>query len=412
MDWQSEHFDDAEYVELREKIVKDQDKFHSFKIHNNRIFIRVEPKVDEKLSESSIWKIWVPKKLTTEIIQREHDDPLSAHSGIGKTIERIRRLYFWPRMLKQVREYIVNCEICNKMKPPNSQMRPLMGNRVVVERPFQRIYVDLLGPYPRSGHLKTVILIVVDHLTKFVLLKTLTKGTAAQICDYLKNEVFNVYGVPESIHTDNGVQFRSKEYFTLLSDFKIRESKTAYYSPQSNISERVNRSIVIAIRSYIDNNKHSGWDKYISEIACALRSSIHESVKSSPHFLLFGYTKINCGEDYRILREINCLSEGGVVLHHSTKMSIIHDIVKENLRIAFEKSSKQYNLRARFKDYNVGDTVYVRMHPQSDAARKFNSKFAPQFAKAIVTRKLGSVDYELKDVAGKIIGHFHAKDIK
>lgn len=93
-----------------------------------------------------------------------------------------------------------------------------------------------------------MILIVVDHLTKFVQLKKLSKELAKQVVLFLKNEIFLVYGVPESRRTNNGVQFKSNEYRSLLNDFGIIDSKTAYYSPQSNLSECVNRSIVIAIR--------------------------------------------------------------------------------------------------------------------------------------------------------------------
>lgn len=213
-------------------------------------------------------------------------------------------------MVRQVRDYIQKCDVCKVSKPPNRLMTPPMGQQIQVERPFQRLYIDLLGPYPRTSTGKTTILIILDHFSKFVVLKALNKGTSSQIVQILRNEVFSVFGVPECIHSDNGQQFKSNEYKALLQEFGVRDSKTAMYSPQSNQSERVNRSIIAAIRSYI-LEKHTTWDKYLSEIACALRNSVHETIQNSPHFVLFGYNKINHGDDYKLLRELNALSDGG-----------------------------------------------------------------------------------------------------
>lgn len=69
-------------------------------------------------------------------------------------------------------------------------------------------------------------------------------------------------------------------------------------------------------------------------------------------------------------------------------------------------------MRTRPVTYNIGQVVFIRTHPQSDLSKKFCSKFAPLFVKGIVTKKLGNVNYEIKNQSGKTLGIFHAKDIK
>lgn len=96
----------------------------------------------------------------------------------------------------------------------------------------------------------------------------------------------------------------------------------------------------------------------------------------------------------------------------STKLSLVHDIVKHNISKAYEKSAQRYNLRSRKKEFSVGQIVFVRTHPVSDAAKKFCAKFAPQFTKALVSKKIGTVNYELINEKGKVLGQYHAKDIK
>jgi len=95
------------------------------------------------------------------------------------------------------------------------------------------------------------IFIVLDHFSKFVFLKAVKKMTADVVVKYLQQELFHTFGVPETIVSDNGSQFRSEPFQKLLNQHKISHSLTAVYAPQANASERVNRSVIATIRSYI-----------------------------------------------------------------------------------------------------------------------------------------------------------------
>lgn len=41
-------------------------------------------------------------------------------------------------------------------------LRPPMGNMVITQRPFQRVYIDIIGPFPRtrSGHICILIMLI------------------------------------------------------------------------------------------------------------------------------------------------------------------------------------------------------------------------------------------------------------
>jgi len=55
------------------------------------------------------------------------------------------------------------------------------------------------------------------------------------------------FGVPETVVSDNGSQFRSEAFQKLMKTYEISHVLTAVYSPQANASERVNRSVISAI---------------------------------------------------------------------------------------------------------------------------------------------------------------------
>lgn len=296
-------------------------------------------------------------------------------------------------------------------KASNKILAPPLGESVYPERPWQRILIDFMGPYPRSKNGSTYIFVVLDHLTKFVLLKPITTATSKNIISYLRSEVFLLFGVPETIVSDNGPQFKCKVFSEFLSSFNIRHIKTAIYSPQSNASERVNRSILAAIRSYIDGD-HKNWDKFLPDIASALRDSIHQSSKYSPHFLMFGYHKITDGRLYNLLKEIKCVGEGDIELPINNRLQIIHNEVGTNLENAFKTYSKRYKLRTRQRQLELGEKVYVRKHSQSNASRWYSAKLDYKFKPAIIKTRIGNKMYECEDESKKSLGVFHIKDIK
>jgi len=106
----------------------------------------------DALHDQFCWKLWIPQTLIQVVLENAHDHPLASHGGIHKTLERVRRYYYWPGMVKDVKTYILGCETCKATKAPNTIQRPPMGD-----------YLDYLGQYPRSrsGHLGTFI--VLDH---------------------------------------------------------------------------------------------------------------------------------------------------------------------------------------------------------------------------------------------------------
>lgn len=58
-------------------------------------------------------------------------------------------------MSSDIKMHVDKCEICKTTKPPNRLMKPPLQLPFNVERPWQRVYIDLLGPYPRSSKGKT-----------------------------------------------------------------------------------------------------------------------------------------------------------------------------------------------------------------------------------------------------------------
>lgn len=411
IDLNSPHFNDDDYINLKNKILQNIAKYPDMKICDNFVYIRTSHYNGNLEEENDCWKLWVPLKLRNLVILRSHDSPIACHGGMVKTLDLIRRHLYWPGLVRDVREYIRSCETCKTTKAPNFTMKPVMGKPVVTSRPFQRLYVDFLGPYPRSKQGNIGLFIVLDYTTKFHWLFPLKKFTSAVVQDLLLKQIFHIYGVPEILVSDNGSQFKSNDFNAFLTSLGISHTYTALYSPQSNASERVNRSIISGIRSYLKKDQ-TLWDQNLTSISCALRNSYHQAIQCSPYHALFGLDMITHGSSYTLLKNLNLVDEPLVQLHRDDELQLIRKNLKKHIAQAYENNKNQYNLRARPISYTVGQEIFRRNFAQSSAEKKFNSKLAPMFIKAKIKEKVGNNYYILENMDGKIVGTYHAKDIR
>ena len=61
-------------------------------------------------------KLWIPEGAIRSVLESEHDTKVAGHMGQDKTIEIIRRNFWWPRMNERIIDYVRSCAECQKNK--------------------------------------------------------------------------------------------------------------------------------------------------------------------------------------------------------------------------------------------------------------------------------------------------------
>ena len=69
--------------------------------------------------------IVTPTSLVPIVLKSYHELPFTAHQGVGRTVEFIKRKYWWETLTTDVREYIRKCDACARRKPGNRINAPL-----------------------------------------------------------------------------------------------------------------------------------------------------------------------------------------------------------------------------------------------------------------------------------------------
>lgn len=275
------------YLNLRNKISNAPNKYPQWAIKEGFLYKHTGHKIPLKTNISE-WKLVVPTAERVKILQTSHDVPTSAHLGFFKTFQKNAEDYYWPRMKQQVLNYIRQCETCQKQKMSNFSRFGLMEAEKKAYFSFEMIAVDCMGPFPRSKKGNAFLVVAVDIFSKLTIMKPLRQATASAIVSFLTDQVFLPYGTPRTLILDNAPAHTGKVFDDMVKRFKIpRKWLNCRYHPCFNPTERVNRTIGTAIRTFIKDS-HKEWDVHIPEIQCALNNAVHESTKYSPNYLVFG----------------------------------------------------------------------------------------------------------------------------
>ena len=165
-------------------------------------------------------RIYVPEgELRGEIIRLHHDTPVGGHGGRWKTTELVTRNYWWPGVTKEVGKYVDGCDACQRYKNRSEAPAEKLMPNAIPEKPWSHISADFITKLPLAqGY--NAILVVCNRFSKMVHFIATTEKTLAEgLAKLFRDQVWKLYGLPESIMSDRGVQFAAgmiKELNNLL----------------------------------------------------------------------------------------------------------------------------------------------------------------------------------------------------
>ena len=261
----------------------------------------------------------------------------------------------------------------------------------LIELPFQRIAMDVVGPLPRSRLGNKYILTICDYATRYPEAIALPSTEASRIAKELVS-LFSRVGIPEEILTDQGSNFMSvllQEIYQLLGISRIR---TSPYHPQTDgLVERFNGTLKAIMKKFTSRNKKD-WDEYLPYLLFAYREAPQESTGFSPFELLYG-RRVRGPLD--VLREVwTEESERTTEITHLVQMrerlEEMSSLVRANSARAQKRQKKSYDAKVIEQLLEVGDEVLVLLPTKQN---KLKLQWSGPYK---ITRKVTPVDYEVE----------------
>ena len=147
-------------------------------------------------------------------------------------------------MKKDLKQYIKECDVCQRVKHENYRPAGLLQPLPIPSKPWLAVSMDFIEGLPKS-QLKSVILVVVDRLTKYVHFIALSHPyTASKVAFVYMQFVFKLHGMPASMVSDRDPIFTSHFWRELMKIQGVDLAMSpAYHLQTDGQIEMVNRSL-------------------------------------------------------------------------------------------------------------------------------------------------------------------------
>jgi len=224
-------------------------------------------------------KMYIPKNeaLRAEIIRLHYNMPVGGHGGQWKTVELVTRNFWWPGVMKEVKQYVEGCDACQCNKNHTEQPAGKLMPNSIPEKPWMHISADFITKLPLAQGYDS-ILVVMDRLTKMVHFILTTEKTLAEgLARLFRDNVWKLHGLLESIILDREPQFVVGLMRELNGMLGI-ESKllTAFHPQTDGQTERVNQELEQYLRMFIDHRQEQ-WPKWLGTVEFAYNNKVHSS---------------------------------------------------------------------------------------------------------------------------------------
>ena len=170
-------------------------------------------------------RIIVPAALQWQVLSKIHE----GHQGVQKCRLRANISVWWPGISKHIEDLIEQCPTCVKEHSPHKE--PLIPTDLP-DYPWQKIGTDLF--FMNGAN----YLITVDYFSRYFETIKLTSTTSSSIIEGLKS-FFSGHGIPETIISDNGLQYASHEFANFASSYHFQHiTSSLLFSQSSGQAER------------------------------------------------------------------------------------------------------------------------------------------------------------------------------
>jgi Reverse transcriptase (RNA-dependent DNA polymerase)/RNase H-like domain found in reverse transcriptase/Integrase core domain/Integrase zinc binding domain len=242
-----------------------------------------------KSPDSGKLRVCLPTDAFTRVFRWAHEHPTAGHFGMTSTQKKIKERFFLPGLANKVITAVTNCINCVQKRNYVKKDQHIF-HRSLESRPFQKVYVDIVGPLPAGkwrGEEVTYILTMMDGFTKWTEAVPIKQITGEAVAQSIVDEWIARYGIPEQIHSDRGAQFTGEIYQEVMRLMGVTTTVTPPYNPRSNKVERFHRILGEVLRS--DQSKpEEEWPEKLPLALFAYRTAISRTTGVTPFQALFG----------------------------------------------------------------------------------------------------------------------------
>jgi len=288
------------FLEEIEKLAKEDPQYQEAKLaflEENGKLAKEDPQYQEakemRIQGNLLYrkeKLWTPAAAVQRVMESEHDTRVAGHMGQDKTIELIRRNFWWPKMNKRIIDFIRSCPECQKNKAARHRPYSLSSPLELPYAPWQSVAMDFITELPVSEKCDQ-LWVIIDRFTKMAhFIPLLQDGkTAADLAKIFAREVWRFHGLPTDIVSDRDSRFTSEVWQEFLNLLEIRPRMSTAFHPQTDgQTERLNQTIESYLRAFV-GKEQDDWVRLLPMAEFAYNNSVTTGNGISPFYANYGF---------------------------------------------------------------------------------------------------------------------------
>jgi hypothetical protein len=176
--------------------------------------------------------------LKRKFLKQNHDDSYADHFEHERTLNLLKKKYFWNNMNKDVKKYVDSCSTCHRIKFVRHKSHDLLQALSISKSSRQNWTMNFITDLSSSKHRDIVydsILMIIDRYTKFSLYISSKKTwNVENLTNALIDEIFIKFKKSVFIVTDKESLFTFKFWSSLCYHLWIRLRYNIVYHSQTN----------------------------------------------------------------------------------------------------------------------------------------------------------------------------------
>ncbi|UYV66849.1 K02A2.6-like [Cordylochernes scorpioides] len=319
---------------------------------------------DKSPALKALWAQWdslrlvVPEVKIPCVLREVHSGASGSHFGVTKTLRKVRERFYWVYCREDVENWCRRCTTCAASKGPQTRSRGKM-REYKVGAPFERIAIDVAGPFPVTEDGNKYLLVAMDYFTKWPEVYAIPNQEAATVARVLVDNLICRFGVPLELHSDQGRNFESEIFRELCQVLGIWKTRTTPLHPQSDgMVERFNKTMVEHLSRVVEQNQRD-WDRRLPLFLMAYRAAIHETTGQTPAKVMFG-------RELRLPCDLEFGTPGGPPVEVTSYvgelrgvLSETHKLVRKKIQLASHRMKTHYDLKANHEGFKENDLVWM-----------------------------------------------------
>ena len=354
-------------------------QWETLKLHKGILYRMIN---DPKLGK--LKQLVLPKELRHEAMEAVHDD--HGHQGLDRTLALLRSKCYWPRMKKEVEEWIRRCSRCTLAK--ETKVKTPLGS-IVATRPFEVVAIDF-SLLEKASNGQENVLVITDVFSKYTVAVPTKNQKSVTVARVLVDKWFHKFGPPMRIHSDQGRDFESQLVKDLCSLYNIKKSRTTSYRPQGNGQcERFNRTLHNLLKT-LPPEKKKKWPELLDSVVYFYNTTPHSVTGYSPFYIIFGREPRRMS--HICVEEDSDVNPDDWISIHQRKLQDAYKVVQERMKSAASKRKLVFDKKAKSDELSVGSQVYLR-NRSVKGRNKIQDAYRPEVYK--ITKKADEKDVYL-----------------